>query len=153
MSSASGSTQTLLGSLPGSGPKKRKLDTRQVSKEEALARMDEFIDAMDLMDAVEGDNEWVHATAFPSLLSILMYVRKEREAFKPKDIFNPAWQRLYQCIAHRAIHPDASDLPPINPQILACIEPLPDVVKKAEEAAAKLAKCFTITKGVVGMHS
>ncbi|TPX69665.1 hypothetical protein SpCBS45565_g02344 [Spizellomyces sp. 'palustris'] len=126
--SPSNDTQSHTDSPASSNKKKHKLDARQVPADEAMRRMDAFIDAMDLTDAVEDEDG------------------HKREAFRPKDVFNPGWQRLYQCIAYRAIHPDSAELPPVNPQIMACIEPLPDVVEKAKLAAEKLKDAFKITR-------
>ncbi|KAI9101648.1 SPOC like C-terminal domain-containing protein [Phlyctochytrium arcticum] len=107
--------------------KKSKLDARQVPYDEVMTRMDDFIDAMDLNEAVE--------TA-----------EGPKEAFRPKDVFNPAWQRLYQCIADRAIHPEKKELPPVDPKISACIDPIWEMLEKAKAPAKKLAEAFVISK-------
>ncbi|KAI8827210.1 SPOC like C-terminal domain-containing protein [Fimicolochytrium jonesii] len=120
-------SNSVLGTLPGPSGKKHKLDARQVPPDEAVKAVDDFIDSMDLMNAIDNDDGG------------------KIEAFRPKDVFNPAWQRLYQCIAHRAIHP-TEGLPPADPQILACLEPLQELAEPSKAAAAKLAESFKITK-------
>ncbi|KAJ3009384.1 X-ray repair cross-complementing protein 5 [Thoreauomyces humboldtii] len=121
---------TTVGSIGGSvgGSKTHRLNTRLVPAQDALDAMDSFIDAMDLMEAVdEGDGE-------------------KREAYRPKDVFNPGWQRIYQCIGYRAIHPDDTSLPPIDPRIMACIDPMPELIDQAKPAAEKLQSCFSLKK-------
>ncbi|KAJ3055533.1 X-ray repair cross-complementing protein 5 [Rhizophlyctis rosea] len=113
-----------------SSGKKNKLDTRTVPRDEAIERVDALIDSMDLMEYSvdeEGNQE-------------------VEELFKPKNVFNPVYQRLYQCIAHRACHPDDHSLPPIDTRIVDCINPNPDVVEKSREALEKVKEAFTITK-------
>ncbi|TPX62530.1 hypothetical protein PhCBS80983_g00274 [Powellomyces hirtus] len=121
--SSTNGTQSALGSQASSS-KKHKLDVRQASAQDVKERLDAFIDVMDLSGSAQEDGE---------------------EAFKPKNVYNPSWQRLYECIAHRAIHPDG-ELPPINPMIVACINPLPQMMEKALPAAQKLQECFLIRK-------
>ncbi|RKO92843.1 SPOC like C-terminal domain-containing protein, partial [Blyttiomyces helicus] len=108
--------------------KKPRLDARVVGHEEAIVAMDKFIDSMDLMGAI------VDAEGNPA------------EAFQTKDIFNPAIQRFYQCVAHRAIYPDDPNMPPMNPQIRALIDPLPDLVEKVRDAAKGLKNAFKVEK-------
>ena len=46
----------------------------------------------------------------------------EGDAFKPRTVYNPTYQRLFQCITHRVAHPD-EPLPPCEPAILASVSP------------------------------
>jgi hypothetical protein len=61
-------------------------------------------------------------------------------------VFNPAYQRLYQCISHRAVHGADSPLPPIDPKIQAAIEPIQAVMDNARDAAAAVKKAFKLEK-------
>ncbi|KAJ3279068.1 X-ray repair cross-complementing protein 5 [Borealophlyctis nickersoniae] len=135
-SSATVSTMSQFGSMISTASrasgKKSKLDARTGTPEETVQRLDAFIDAMDLMEP-EHERENLDDP-------------RDDLYFKPKDVFNPGYQRLYQCIAHRALHPDDSSLPPMNPKILEGISPLPEMVEKAADAAQKLKEAFTITK-------
>ena len=57
-------------------------------------------------------------------------VGKTTEAFKPKQMFNPVLQRLYQCIRHRSLHPDQL-LPDPDPMITDCLQPPTDIVRQS----------------------
>ncbi|KFM64580.1 X-ray repair cross-complementing protein 5, partial [Stegodyphus mimosarum] len=65
------------------------------------------------------------------------------ESLKPKTTVNPYLQRLYQCLQHRAFHPD-KPLPEIAPQIKDIINPLPNVLQKAEPYMQKIRTLFTL---------
>ncbi|KAJ3410505.1 X-ray repair cross-complementing protein 5 [Chytridiales sp. JEL 0842] len=110
-----------------SARKKKKLNHRNVSSEEADMLIDGFIDSMDLMKGIEEDGEF-------------------REAYKPSEVFNPSFQRMYQCINYRALHPESKDLPPIDPRFLAGILPLPELVERSKPFVDKIKEAFTITK-------
>ncbi|KAJ3248630.1 X-ray repair cross-complementing protein 5 [Chytriomyces hyalinus] len=128
-SSASLASQTLSqGSLAGSGEsKRRKLNHRLVDTAEADRRLDKFIDDMDLMNAIEDDGEFT-------------------EAYKPADVFNPGYQRMYQCIAHRAMNPDDEDLPALDPRFVAGVLPMPELVERAKRSLEEVKSAFQITK-------
>ncbi|KAJ3064776.1 X-ray repair cross-complementing protein 5, partial [Quaeritorhiza haematococci] len=110
----------------GRSRKKHKDDTRLVSSTECVDRMDDFIHSMDLMEAVEVDGQ-------------------PHEAYKIRDVFNPAYQRLYQCIAVRALNPKAP-LPEVDPRVVAGISPLPELMEKSKEPAERLKEAFKIEK-------
>ena len=50
------------------------------------------------------------------------------DLFKPSKIPNPHFQRLYQCLQHKAFHPN-EPLPPIEQHLLEMLE-VPCVVKE-----------------------
>lgn len=114
--------------------KKRKLNCRKVSSEEADRRIDAFINSMDLMTAVECDGV-------------------QSEAYKPADIFNPGYQRVYQCISYRAINPSDQTLPPINPSFVAGVLPIPELIEAAKDDFVKVKDAFKITKVEVKVKS
>lgn len=68
-----------------------------------------------------------------------------KDAYNPEDTFNPVYHRLYQCIAHRAIHGNAKDFPDMDPFILAGISPLQEVVDNSITFAEKLKNAFKLT--------
>ncbi|KAJ3300854.1 X-ray repair cross-complementing protein 5 [Blyttiomyces sp. JEL0837] len=68
------------------------------------------------------------------------------EAYKPKDVFNPGYQRMYQCIAYRAMNPLDDKLPPVDPRFVAGVLPLPELVEKAEPCLKKIKESFEIVK-------
>ncbi|KAJ3176406.1 X-ray repair cross-complementing protein 5 [Geranomyces variabilis] len=125
-------SQSTLDSQRSSGGKAHKMDVRQVPEEEIKNRIDAIIDTMDLMEAADSAKDEFG-------------VSERTEAFKVKSVFNPSIQRLYQCLAHRAIHPDAQ-LPPVNPDIMACINPIEKLIPAAAPAAEKVKESFLIRK-------
>ncbi|KAI8852129.1 hypothetical protein BC829DRAFT_414707 [Chytridium lagenaria] len=139
---ASQSSQTLAMSIR-KGPsekiiapakKKALTHTRLVTSEDADRRIDEFIGSMDLMTAIEDDGEFF-------------------EAYKPTDVFNPAYQRMYQCMAFRAMNPDSNELPPMDPRFIAGILPLPDLIEKAQPHLTAVKEAFKIEKVDTGKET
>lgn len=76
----------------------------------------ELVDAMDLMDAIDGDAGIT-------------------EAFLLENTLNPINQHLCRSVAFRALHP-ADPLPTIDPELIAMID-VPSKVKKASEDIIK----------------
>ena len=92
------------------------------------AALDDFIDAMDLMDAaVDEDGQ-------------------PTEAVKPSDTHNPAYERMYQCIQHRVFHPDDPHLPEPDDTLLRTVLPQQVLVDRATPAVERLAKHFPLEK-------
>ncbi|NXN88240.1 XRCC5 protein, partial [Bombycilla garrulus] len=99
-------------------------------------------------------------SAIDSLIDSMNLVHEDGETFedlfKPSKIPNPHFQRLYQCLQHKAFHPD-KPLPPIEQHLLEMLDmpcvlrercqaplervkalfPLKEVVKKKEEKTAQ----------------
>lgn len=67
------------------------------------------------------------------------------EAYKPKDCFNPAYQRLYQCIIARLSTPEAA-IPEIDPQLIKHIEPIPSLYKRSADCFEQVQKYFKLEK-------
>jgi hypothetical protein len=63
-------------------------------------------------------------------------------------VFNPQYQRLYQCISHRAVHGPTLPLPPLDPKVESAVQPLPAVVENSREAAAAVKKSFKLERVV-----
>ncbi|NXJ73914.1 XRCC5 protein, partial [Trogon melanurus] len=68
------------------------------------------------------------------------------DLFKPSKIPNPHFQRLYQCLQHKAFHPD-EPLPPIEQHLLAMLE-MPCVVKERCQAPLEKVKALFPLKEV-----
>ena len=104
-----------------------------------MEAVDHLITSMDLMKASQyvppdgvcptGDSVCL-VSAFGSNCSFSDEVGKTTEAFKPKQMFNPVLQRLYQCIRHRSLHPDQL-LPDLDPMIADCLQPPADIVRQS----------------------
>jgi hypothetical protein len=113
--------------------KKHKLNTCSVDKKQANDALDEWINSLDCV--IEDDDE-------------------EEELYTPRRTFNPAYQRLYACIADRAIHPEKADsnepdLPPVNPEVIQRLSPHPTLLEKSQEAFDKVQSIFTLKKGSI----
>ncbi|KAJ3180875.1 X-ray repair cross-complementing protein 5 [Irineochytrium annulatum] len=103
------------------------INKRKVDTDEADARIDALIQSMDLMTADVDDDG------------------NPCEAYKPANVFNPTYQRMYQCIAHRAMHQEDKTLPPVDPRFVAGIQPLPELVEKAKPHVALIKEAFEVT--------
>uniref|UniRef100_A0A663DV86 X-ray repair cross-complementing protein 5 n=1 Tax=Aquila chrysaetos chrysaetos TaxID=223781 RepID=A0A663DV86_AQUCH len=68
------------------------------------------------------------------------------DLFKPSKIPNPHFQRLYQCLQHKAFHPN-EPLPPIEPHLLEMLE-MPCVVKERCQAPLEKVKALFPLKEV-----
>ncbi|NXT77776.1 XRCC5 protein, partial [Zapornia atra] len=69
-----------------------------------------------------------------------------KDLFKPSKIPNPHFQRLYQCLQHKAFHPN-EPLPPIEQHLLEMLE-MPHVVKEKCQAPLEKVKALFPLKEV-----
>ncbi|NXT51011.1 XRCC5 protein, partial [Pluvianellus socialis] len=98
-----------------------------IPTEDQLSAVDSLIDSMNLVcEDDDGEN-------FEDL-------------FKPTKIPNPHFQRLYQCLQHKAFHPK-EPLPPIEQHLLEMLE-MPCVVKKRCQAPLEKVKALFPLKEV-----
>ncbi len=68
---------------------------------------------------------------------------------KPHKLYNPAIQRLYQCVRKRAYEP-GSELPPLDPNIAKILDPMPELFTKHEAEINRLKELFPLLK--TGTH-
>jgi len=101
--------------------KKSKLDTKNVSSEEASKKFEELINSMDLT------------------------ADEENELFVPKTIYNVSYQYLYQCIRHKAINPN-DPLPEKDNRLLGMITPNPEIMEKSKGIAQEIKEMFNVKK-------
>jgi len=101
--------------------KKSKLNTRQVSFDEATKKFEDLINAMDL--TADEDNE----------------------LYAPKSVYNLGYQYLYQCIRHRAVNPN-DPLPEKSDRLLNMINPNPEIVQKSSGIAKELKEMFGVER-------
>ncbi|KAF4796948.1 X-ray repair cross-complementing protein 5 [Turdus rufiventris] len=89
-------------------------------------------------------------SAVDSLIDSMNLVHEDGETFedlfKPSKIPNPHFQRLYQCLQHKAFHPD-KPLPPIEQHLLEMLE-MPHVVKERCQAPLERVKALFPLKEV-----
>ncbi|XP_068102182.1 X-ray repair cross-complementing protein 5 isoform X2 [Hyperolius riggenbachi] len=90
--------------------------------DQQLSAVDSLIDSMSL---VQDDDDGVE------------------DLFKPTKIPNPHFQRLFQCLQHKAFHPD-EPLPPIEQHLLDMLEAPAEVKANCKEALAKVKTCFPL---------
>ncbi|KFP03339.1 X-ray repair cross-complementing protein 5, partial [Calypte anna] len=98
-----------------------------IPTEDQLSAIDSLIDSMNLV--YEDDD----GETFEDL-------------FKPSKIPNPRFQRLYQCLQHKAFHPN-EPLPPIEQHLLEMME-IPHVVKERCQAPLEKVKALFPLKEV-----
>ncbi|XP_052251500.1 X-ray repair cross-complementing protein 5-like isoform X2 [Dreissena polymorpha] len=99
----------------GSLPVKEENPTNKKFKpsEEQLSAVDSLITNMDLSKAGQDEDG------------------EPCEVLKPKFTFNPHFQRLFQCLQHRALNPD-SELPELSPLIANYLRPPEEVLANCQ---------------------
>ncbi|KAM4731159.1 X-ray repair cross-complementing protein 5-like [Anableps anableps] len=84
-------------------------------------------------------------SAMDSLIDSMMLVAEEEDLLKPHHLPNPAFQRHFQCLHHRAVHPE-SPLPPMEPWLEAALD-RPQVIKERCQAPMEeIKKLFPLTE-------
>lgn len=92
----------------------------------------------------------VQLSAVDSLIDSMMLVEddengEQRDLFKPHHLPNPAFQRHFQCLHHRAVSP-GTPLPPIEPWLKAALD-RPEVIKEHSQAPLEeLKRKFPLTE-------
>ncbi|XP_066431656.1 X-ray repair cross-complementing protein 5 isoform X2 [Eleutherodactylus coqui] len=85
--------------------------------------------------------------AVDSLIDNMSLVHEDEEGvedlFKPSKIPNPRFQRLFQCLQHKAIHPD-DPLPAIEQHLLDLLQTPAEVTTRCKAALAKVKSCFPL---------
>lgn len=83
-------------------------------------------------------------SAVDSLIDSMSLMSDDGEdLFKPSKIPNPQFQRLFQCLQHKAFHPD-DPLPPIDQHLLDMLEAPAEVKANCEDALAKVKASFPL---------
>ncbi|KAK6187037.1 hypothetical protein SNE40_006287 [Patella caerulea] len=91
--------------------------------DEQLQVMDDLITSMDLSQKEDDDNS--------------------EEILKPKYTFNPYFQRLYQCLLHRALKPDEG-LPELSPLIASYLKRPEEIERRSEKILDNINKLFKL---------
>ncbi|XP_046939820.1 X-ray repair cross-complementing protein 5 [Lynx rufus] len=90
-------------------------------------------------------------SAVDALIDSMSLVKKDEKEDTIEDLFpttkipNPQHQRLYQCLAHRALHPQ-EPLPPIQQHILNMLDPPAEVTAKCQIPLSKIKTVFPLTE-------
>ncbi|CAI9621120.1 unnamed protein product [Staurois parvus] len=86
-------------------------------------------------------------SAVDSLIDSMSLVSNDGEdledLFNPSKIPNPQFQRLFQCLQHKAFHPE-EPLPPIDQHLLDMLEAPAEVKANCKGALAKVKACFPL---------
>ncbi|XP_064596853.1 X-ray repair cross-complementing protein 5-like [Liolophura sinensis] len=90
---------------------------------EQLRAIDDLITSMDLT-AEDEDGE-------------------KNELLKPNLLFNPHFQRLYQCLQHRVLNPD-DPLPELSPLVANYLKPPQEVITKCQDNVEKVKTLFKL---------
>ncbi|XP_032493250.1 X-ray repair cross-complementing protein 5 isoform X3 [Phocoena sinus] len=90
-------------------------------------------------------------SAVDALIDSMSLVKKDEEEGTIEDLFptskipNPQFQRLFQCLLHRALHPQ-EPLPPIQQHILNMLDPPTEVTAKCQVPVSKIKTLFPLTE-------
>ncbi|XP_073401455.1 X-ray repair cross-complementing protein 5 isoform X2 [Dendrobates tinctorius] len=86
-------------------------------------------------------------SAVDSLIDNMRLVHEDDEGtedlFKPSKIPNPQFQRLFQCLQHKALHPD-DPLPDIEQCLLDLLQTPAEVKTQCQAAVEKVKSCFPL---------
>lgn len=92
-------------------------------------------------------------SAIDDLIDSMSLVKKNEEGDIIEDLFptskipNPQFQRLFQCLLHRALHPQ-EQLPPIQQHILNMLDPPIEMKAKCEIPLSKVKTLFPLMEAV-----
>uniref|UniRef100_A0A8C0NUC0 X-ray repair cross-complementing protein 5 n=1 Tax=Canis lupus familiaris TaxID=9615 RepID=A0A8C0NUC0_CANLF len=90
-------------------------------------------------------------SAVDALIDSMSLIKKDEKDDTIEDLFptskipNPQFQRLFQCLLHRALHPQ-EPLPPIQPHILSMLDPPTEVTTKCQVPLSKIKTIFPLTE-------
>lgn len=88
--------------------------------------------------------------AVDSLIDSMMLTEQDesgglKDMLKVHHIPNPAFQRLFQCLHHRAVNPDAP-LPPMEPWLKAVLERPTAITERCRAPLEEVKRNFTLTE-------
>ncbi|KAL1771021.1 X-ray repair cross-complementing protein 5 [Sigmodon hispidus] len=92
-------------------------------------------------------------SAVDELIDSMSLVKKSEEEDTIEDLFptskipNPEFQRLFQCLLHRVLHPQ-DRLPPIQQHILDMLDPPTEMKAKCEAPLSKVKALFPLTEAI-----
>ncbi|KFO20200.1 X-ray repair cross-complementing protein 5 [Fukomys damarensis] len=91
--------------------------------------------------------------AVDAFIDSMSLIKKDEEEDTIKDLFptakipNPEFQRLFQCLLHRALHPQ-EPLPPIQQHILNMLDPPTEVTAKCQIPLSQIKTLFPLTEAI-----
>lgn len=90
-------------------------------------------------------------SAVDALIDSMSLIKKDEEEGLVEDLFpttkipDPQFQRLFQCLLHRALHPK-EPLPPIQQHVLSMLDPPTEVTAKCQIPLSKIKTLFPLTE-------
>ncbi|XP_032423918.1 X-ray repair cross-complementing protein 5 [Xiphophorus hellerii] len=84
-------------------------------------------------------------SAIDSLIDSMMLVTEDEDLLKPHHLPNPAFQRHFQCLHHRAVHSD-SPLPPMEPWLEAALDRPEVIQERCQAPLEEIKKLFPLTE-------
>ncbi|XP_036612864.1 X-ray repair cross-complementing protein 5 [Trichosurus vulpecula] len=92
-------------------------------------------------------------SAVDALIDSMSLVNKDDDEDTIEDMFqtskipNPQFQRLFQCLLHRALHP-SDPLPPIQQHLWDMLDPPEEVTAKCQAPLSKIKTLFPLTEAI-----
>ncbi|KAM5228724.1 X-ray repair cross-complementing protein 5 [Ctenodactylus gundi] len=92
-------------------------------------------------------------SAVDDLIDSMSLIKKDEEEDIIEDLFpstkipNPEFQRFFQCLLHRALHPQ-EPLPPIQQHVLNMLDPPAEVTAKCQIPLSKIKTLFPLVEAV-----
>lgn len=126
-----------------------------IPTDEQMDAMGQFVDAMDLMQAGEKDEEGYALPLLPSsparthVLLISAARRNRAPWFDTRLSYNPAIHRIKQALFHSAVAQDLSSnpLPPPHPELTKYFDPPKRALKRARDAIDDCKAAFRVKEG------
>ena len=84
--------------------------------------------------------------ATKSFITSINLCGAEGEALKPTSTFNPQIQYVNQCLIHRAMNPDSTELPPLNKAVEDYLKPDKQMFLNAQQECSLFESSFTLKK-------
>ncbi|XP_008053748.2 X-ray repair cross-complementing protein 5 [Carlito syrichta] len=92
-------------------------------------------------------------SAIDALIDSMSLVKKDEKKGTIEDLFptskipNPQFQRLFQCLLHRGLHPQ-EPLPPIQQHVWNMLDPPTEVTAKCQTPLSKIKTLFPLTEAI-----
>ncbi|XP_039247751.2 X-ray repair cross-complementing protein 5-like [Styela clava] len=84
-------------------------------------------------------------SAIDSLIDTMDLCKGEKELYRPREMLNPYFQRVYQSLNHRAVNPKSS-LPPTDDRIKSILDPDQQILERSRLSTAEVKKYFELVK-------
>ncbi|XP_024419615.2 X-ray repair cross-complementing protein 5 isoform X1 [Desmodus rotundus] len=92
-------------------------------------------------------------SAVDALIDSMNLTKKDEEEDTIEDLFpttkipNPQFQRLFQCLLHRVLHPQER-LPPVQQHVLNMLDPPTEVTARCQMPLSKIKALFPLTEAI-----